>query len=401
MIPATAFDRLRERVRALPPLVVDLLVVAGVGAFATSDIAANHPDSRQSDWLTWLLLGVSLLALVWRRRWPVPVAAVTGAACAGWALHGHLGELLNLPVIVSLYTVAVTGGRWRTLVTALLAAGLSGAVALQVGREEANPQGAPVLEMVWPLVPLLLGVVVRTRRQLLAEYADRAERAEADREREAARRVHGERVRIARELHDVVAHTVTAMTVQAGVALDTLDARPELARQAMRQVRDSGREAVRELRATVTVLRDSDVEPVGPAPELGELPELVGRFAGSGVEVVLRREGTEAGVPPLVGLAAYRIVQEALTNVIKHAGAARAAVSVRRAGGRLAVEVVDDGRGPGAEPGEGFGLVGMRERAVAVGGTIEYGPEPEGGFAVRAWLPVEQSAANAAERTTP
>ncbi|WP_405907355.1 histidine kinase dimerization/phosphoacceptor domain-containing protein [Streptomyces sp. NBC_00828] len=207
----TTFDRVSARLRALPPGVRDVLVVVVVGMFTGPDAAVNEPGYRQADWFTWLLLAVSLLALVWRRRWPVPVAVVTGAACAGWALYGHIGELLNLPVIVALYTVAVQGDRRRTRWTGLIASLTSGVVALRVGKDVVNPQGLPVLEMLWPLVPLLLGEVVRTRRQLLDEYAARAARAEADREREAVRRVGEERVRMARELHDVVAHTVTAM----------------------------------------------------------------------------------------------------------------------------------------------------------------------------------------------
>ncbi|MEU9896586.1 sensor histidine kinase [Streptomyces phaeochromogenes] len=407
----TSFDGLVERARSLSPLTADLLVVAVVGLFTASDAASNDPDYQQADGLTWLLLAISLTALVWRRRWPVPVAIVTGAACAGWALHGHIGELLNLPVIVALYTVAVLGDRRRTLWTGLVASLVSGAVALRVGRDVANPQGLPVLEMIWPLVPLLLGEVIRTRRQLMDEYAARAVRAEEEREREAARRVHEERLRIARELHDIVAHTVTAMTVQAGVALDALDTRPEISRQAMRQVRDSGKEAVGELRATVTVLRDHDSETTAPAPGLAQLPELVGRFTDSGVEAALRHDGTADGLSPMVELAAYRIVQEALTNVVKHSGARHAAVSVARHGDRLSVEIADDGppsrTEPPSQPGptpqtrppssvgppsqqaaEGFGLVGMRERAAAVGGSIEYGPVPGGGFRVRAVLPV-------------
>jgi signal transduction histidine kinase len=388
-VEVTTFDRLPARLRALPPVAVDVLVVGVVGMFTGPDAAVNEPEYRQADWLTWLLLAVSLLALLWRRRWPVPVAVVTGAACAGWALHGHIGELLNLPTIVALYTVAVQGDRRRTLWTGLAAALASGVVALWVGKDVVNPQGLPVLEMLWPLVPLLLGEVVRTRRELLDEYAARAARAEADREREAARRVREERVRIARELHDVVAHTVAAMTVQAGVALETFDVRPEMARQAMRQVRDSGKGAVRELRATVTVLREPEGEddPVEPAPGIERLGELVDRFAGGGIELTLREEGASDGVPSVVGLAAYRIVQEALTNVVKHSRARHAAVSVVRQDGRLAVEVIDDGP-PSPPPEEGgFGLVGMRERAAAAGGTIDYGPVPGGGFRVRAVLP--------------
>ncbi|MEV8017989.1 sensor histidine kinase [Streptomyces sp. NPDC086554] len=391
----TTFDRLAGRVRALPPLAADLLVAAAVGIFTGPDAAVNDPGYRQADGVTWLLLTVSLVALVWRRRWPVPVAVVTGAACAGWALHGHIGELLNLPVIVALYTVAVLGNRRRTVWTGLVASLASGAVALRVGHDVANPQGLPMLELLWPLVPLLLGEAVRTRRELLVAYAARAARAEEDREREAARRVHEERVRIARELHDIVAHTVAAMTVQAGVALDAFDAKPEVARRAMRQVRDSGKEAVRELRATVTVLREREDPPPVPAPGLGQLDDLVARFAGSGVEITLRHEGAAGrGLSSMAELAAYRIVQEALTNVAKHADARHAAVSVVRRDGRLSVEIVDDG--PPSRSGDharreaaGFGLIGMRERAAAVGGSIEYGPVPGGGFRVLAALPAE------------
>ncbi|MGW1716415.1 sensor histidine kinase [Streptomyces sp. NPDC002156] len=383
----TPFDRLAARLRNLSPRAVDLLVVAVVAWFTGLDAWSNAPEYRQADWFTWLLLVVSLLALVWRRRWPVAVAVVTGAACAGWALYGHIGELLNLPVIVALYSVAVRGDRRRTVRTGLIASLTAGAVALWVGHDVVNPQGLPVLEMLWPLVPLLLGEVVRMRQQLLDEYAARASRAEADREREAARRVGEERVRIARELHDVVAHTVTAMTVQAGVALDAFDVKPEVARAAMRQVRAAGKEAVRELRATVTVLRAPEGDPVEPAPGLERLAELLDRFAGGDVAITLRREGAPDGVSSVVGLAAYRIVQEALTNVVKHSGARHAQVSVVRRDGRLTVEVVDDGsRSPSPTEG-GFGLMGIRERAAAAGGTIDCGPVPGGGFRVRAELP--------------
>ncbi|MFZ3475090.1 sensor histidine kinase [Streptomyces sp. 4.24] len=381
-------DRWGARLRALPSLVVDLAVVAVVALFTTADLAVNDPGYRQADRFTWLLLVVSLAALAGRRRWPVPVAVMTGTACAGWALYGHIGELLNLPVIVALYTVAVLGDRRRTVWTGLIASLASGAVALRVGQDVVSPQGLPLLEMIWPLVPLLLGAVVRTRRQLMVEYAAGAARAEEAREVEAERRVREERVRIARELHDIVAHTVTAMTVQAGVALDALDARPDVSRRAMRQVRESGKEAVRELRATVSVLREQDGEPTEPAPGLAQLSELIERFGGSGVEIVLRQEQvTMTGPAPMAGLAAYRIVQESLTNVVRHAGARHATVSLRAEGEHLMVEIADDGSASAKSAPGGFGLIGMRERAVAAGGSIEYGPMAGGGFRVSAVLP--------------
>ncbi|MFI8880700.1 sensor histidine kinase [Streptomyces sp. NPDC055243] len=393
----------------LPPQLTDLAVAAVVALLTGLDAAVNDSGHRQADWLTWLLFAVSVAALLVRSRWPVAVTVLTGAACAGWALHGHIGELLNLPVMVALYAIAVQGDRRRTLRTAVVAALVSGVVSVIAGKDVAQPQGAPLLEMLWPLVPLLLGEVVRGRRELMREYAGRAERAEADREREARRKVDQERVRIARELHDVVAHTVSAMTVQAGLALDALDSRPEVARTAMRQVRTSGKEAVRELRATVGVLREGREASVDPAPRLAQLDELVEGVRGTGLRVSLHADtdtdtATDSGagtggreLPRLVELAAYRIVQEALTNVIKHAEARHVAVSVVVAGGRLAVEVTDDGPATAEGPGEGYGLIGMRERATAMGGDLEAGPLRGGGWRVRAVLPVESGATPSAE----
>lgn len=378
----------------LPPPLADPAIAAVVALFAGSDLAVNVPPYRQADWLSWLLFAVSIAALLVRSRWPMAVAVVTGAADAGWALYGHIGELLNLPVMVALYALAVQGERRRTVRTAVIAALACGIVSLIAGIDVAQPQGAPLLEMLWPLVPLLLGEVVRGRRELMAEYAARAERAEADRERDAQRRVEQERLRVAHELHDVVAHTVSAMTVQAGLALDAFDARPELAREAMRQVRMSGKEAVRELRTTVGILRQGQSgEGAHPAPRLGELPDLAERMRATGLRVTLRVDLGGRELPQSVELAAYRIVQEALTNVMKHADARHVAASVSADGDCVTVEVSDDGTAEGAVEEGGFGLIGMRERALAAGGTLDVGPAVGGGWQVRASLPADGGAA--------
>ncbi|MFD9857899.1 sensor histidine kinase [Streptomyces alboflavus] len=386
--------RVRWPLRPLSPRTTDLAVGAVVAVLTGADAAVNDPSHRQADWLTWLLFGVSVAALLVRGRWPVAVSVVTGTACAGWALYGHIGELLNLPVMVALYTLAVRGDRRRTLKAGAVAALASGVVSVVAGIDVAQPQGAPLLEMLWPLVPLLLGEVVRGRGELLAEYAERAVRAEAEREREGRRKVREERVRIARELHDVVAHTVSAMTVQAGLALDALDKRPDVARDAMRQVRASGKEAVRELRATVGVLREGQQPERGPAPRLERLADLVERVRGAGLQVSLHVDTGGRDVPQMVELAAYRIVQEALTNVIKHAEARHVAVSVVLAAGRpdgdaLIVEATDDGTPARAAATDGYGLIGVRERATAAGGSAAAGPVPGGGWRVRAVLPLE------------
>ena len=235
-----------------------------------------------------------------------------------------------------------------------------------------------------------------TAGNLLDEYA---RRAELDREREGRRRVEEERLRIAREFHDVVAHTVTAMNVQAGVAIDAFDSRPDVARRALNQVRSSGREALQELRATVAVLRgdDSAKGPAKPAPHTGQLEELVAGTESADLNVTLELDTDGKNLPSVVELAAYRIVQEALTNVVRHAGARNAAVYVGCANDSLVVEVVDDGisrsdRAPDERDGsirEGYGLAGMAERAAAIGGRVEHGPEAGGGFRVHAVLPLD------------
>jgi len=383
-------ERVRIAARHLrkpSPFLVDVLVAGAVAVPVTLDAWWNEPGTRQADAITYLLVVVSVGALLVRRRWPVAVAVVCGAAVTTWYLLGHHGEALNVPTMVALYTVAAWGDRRRTTVVGVVAVVWSAAVSWG-----ADPSGFPVAESVWPLLALLLGEVVRGRREQLDEYAARAARAEAEREKEAHRQVEEERLRIARELHDIVAHTVAAMNVQAGLAADAFDSRPDLARGALAQVRASGREALQELHAVVAVLRDDRASGAPlPTPRLSQLDELVERTAATGLTVTLRRETGEQSLPAVVELATYRIVQEALTNVIRHAAARHTDVSVIRANGAVVVEVTDDGTtaGNGGRPAGGFGLVGMAERAAAIGGTVEHGRLPGGGFRVRAVLPVD------------
>jgi signal transduction histidine kinase len=396
---------------------VDVAVATAVAFPTVMDAWWNAPGTRQADALTYAIAAVSIGALLVRRSWPVAVSVVCGAALTAWYLLGHHGQLLNLPTMVALYTVATAGDRRRSVVAAAVGAAWAATVSIAAD----SPSGTPLAEAAWPVLALLLGEVVRSRRELLASYADRAARAEADREAEARRQVQDERVRIARELHDIVAHTVAAMNVQAGVAADALDSRPDLARRALNQVRASGREALDELHATVGLLRDDGRAPVTPVPRLDDLDLMAARASSPDLTVTVERDmavdrSGSGDLPPMVEVAAYRIAQEAVTNVIRHARARHARVAVHRGGSELVVEVTDDGRGPasgtnGDDRGDrddgsadavrsghghgdvgharqGFGLTGMRERAAAVGGTIEHGPRPGGGFRVRAVLPV-------------
>jgi signal transduction histidine kinase len=223
---------------------------------------------------------------------------------------------------------------------------------------------------------LALGDMARSRREAIED--------------EAQRRLGEERLRIAREVHDVVAHAMVAINVQAGVAAHRIDKDPEQARTALRAIKQASGEALADLRATLGVLRGDDAEaPVRPAAGLGDLDELAAGLRAAGVEVELD-VGDVAAVPGSVQAAGYRIVQEALTNALRHAEAAHVRVRVGREGGAVRVEVADDGRGAaadGARDGSGSGVPGMRERAAALGGTLEAGPDPGGGWRVRAELP--------------
>jgi signal transduction histidine kinase len=242
----------------------------------------------------------------------------------------------------------------------------------------------------WALVVLAAGEITRNRRAYLREAERRAAEAERTREEEARRRATEERLRIARELHDVIAHNISLINVQAGAAVHNRD--PEQAYAALEAIRQASRSTLRELRSTLGVLRqvDEDAAPVAPAPSLERLDDLAAQTTEAGLPVRCAVAGEPAPLPAPVDLAGYRIVQEALTNALRHAaGATGAEVELRYGDGEVVLRIEDDGRAPEAAPHEGNGLRGMRERAAAVGGEVTAGPRPGGGFAVRAVLPVD------------
>jgi len=249
----------------------------------------------------------------------------------------------------------------------------------------------------WLLGTITWGValVLQVRSRRVAAAEERAARAERDRDERMRRAVAEERGRIARELHDVVAHSVSVMTVQAGAARMLLSGDPGRATEPLRAVEETGRQALTELRRLLSILRavdhraNPDGEPVpAPQPGLDDLPALLDSIRAAGLPAELTIVGRPRALPPGVALAAYRIVQEALTNSLKHAGPAHARVSIRFTQDGVELEVVDDGRG-GVPTGQGLGLVGMGERASVFGGRFEAGPVAEGGFAVRAYLPLD------------
>jgi signal transduction histidine kinase len=353
-----------------------LTAVVNVGLVQSSDEARVVHNG--------LLSGLAAVAMavpvLFRRRWPLGVLIACAVLLFGYYTAGFPGISPAGPLAVPLYTAAVAGRlRWALGVVVFY---VSGGVLFRVIREDRpGPMMAGMLQIGAALVFLaLLGDTVRSRRERLAQAAQ-------EREREAERRVAEERLRIARDLHDVLAHTIAVITVQAGVAADGL-APDDPARPALEAIRGASKEALAELRATVGLLRtgENGTGPPPPAPGLAQLGTLVEAARGTGLRVETAVEGTPRPLPVAVELTAYRIVQESLTNVVRHAEAGTATVTVRYGRDGITVEVRDDGHGPGGG-GEGFGLVGMSERAAAVGGRLTAAPAGGRGFHVSAWLP--------------
>jgi signal transduction histidine kinase len=395
------------------PWVADLAVVLVFGIFAVigtlQAVQEGGRGQRPLDLLGWGLIAAATVALAARRQRPALVLLVTSAAVAVSVALGYpTGPIWATPLL-ALYTAAATGRRRL----ALLAAAALAAAPL-VWALLASEQGTPAEVGSWVLIialVLALGEVARGRRDYLAEAERRAVEAERTREESARRRAGEERLRLARDLHDITAHTIAVIAIQAGVAeeaLDRFEADPEPAREAVRAIRASSREAMAELKATVTMLREG-AAPRGPLPGLDQLEELVDMARSAGVRVELAVSGVARPLPPAVDLTAYRIVQESLTNVLRHAGAASATVRVCYRPDAVEVQVDDDGWGSGrpppgaagaptgataAAPGArftGHGLAVMAERAAAVGGQLVAGPGSARGFRVHARLPLREA----------
>jgi signal transduction histidine kinase len=337
-----------------------------------------------------------------RRRRPAMVVLVTSAATVASVGLGYPLGLIWVAPLLALYTAAA-GGHRRL---AVVAGGMMAAVL--VGWALADPELGTPAQVAMAVLNVALAVatgeVSRGRRDYLAEAERRAIEAERTREETARRRAGEERLRLARDLHDITAHTIAVIAIQAGVAEEALAEGPEPAREAVRAIRASSRQALAELKATVVTLREGEEAATpGPLPGLDRLGELVAMAQRGGVRVELAVSGATRPLPPAVELTAYRIAQEALTNVLRHAQATSATVGLRYARDALQVEVDDDGhRDNGVEsasgrPSEdpdrqirrsGHGLAVMAERAAAIGGHLEAGAKPAGGWRVHAWLPL-------------
>jgi signal transduction histidine kinase len=373
-------------------LVVPALVVAVVQVGGSFGSAARQPTARPLDALGIALLLAGPVALLARSRFPVATLGAVSAVLLGFLTVGYPYGPVAVSFAFALVNAVYLGYRRASWGTAgLVYLGLAGVTWLRAG----HPTGVMLSGIAaWLLVVLTGAELARARRERLAR--ERHTQVEA-----AERRATEERLRIARDLHDVLAHHVSLINVQAGTALYLLDEQPGLAREALTAIKASSKEVLVELRNMLGVLRRVDEDlPRSPVAGLAGLDELAERVRAGGTPVVVRRVGPARPLPTAVDTAAFRIVQEALTNVHRHAQAGQATVLIDYTGSDLVVQVDDDGRGAvlaGRTPsggngsgteGGGNGIPGMRERAAALGGRLSVGLRPGGGFRVRAVLPV-------------
>jgi signal transduction histidine kinase len=365
-----------RRDMALPAV---LLVVQLAGAAAM--VAGHHSPTKHLGPADWALLVVGPLALVFRRRWPVAVLWVAFAA----TLTPSGAWSANLSLIMAFFLAATSGHRRAALVVIVVGYLCSVWLApLAYG----NPTGSLTFALAlagWLAVLVIAAELVRLRQERTVE-------TQATRALDARRRASEERLQMARDLHDVIGHNISLINVQAGVGLDLMDTHPEQARAALAAIKEVSKDALDELRSMLAALRQGGEDaPRSPAPGLGRLDELVELTRAAGIPVTVQTVGEASSLPAAVDLAVYRIVQESLTNVARHAGAATATVRLVHGPDGLDIEVCDDGRASatnGTVPGSGSGITGMRERARALGGRLQAGPRPGGGFAVTAHLPL-------------
>ncbi|MEU4197040.1 histidine kinase [Kribbella sp. NPDC026611] len=370
----------------LPPAVVDVLLALTLVVGNGVVLGQRHHGQTSLTVSGAALVIAGGVFMLLRRRLPVVALALTTVVGVTYTVTQQAKSPIGLFMACSAYVLVQRTER-RTRAIALVSV-----VTVTVVAAAVYTGGELLANLVNGLLVLFgacVGEAAQYRRAFLLQLEERALRAEQSREEEAQRRVIEERLRIAHELHDVIAHHIALMNVQSGVAAHVLRSQPDEAERALALVRSGGRTVLQELTVLLGVLRRSGSLPTAPAPSLGELDLLIKSFTAAGVEVELQLPSV-GPLPDVIELTAYRIVQESLTNVLKHAPGGRACVSLTRGPAALEVTITNTAGVGGAAPvGSGHGLVGMRERVTAVGGTLVTGPEADGGFGVRAVLPLE------------
>ncbi|MCX5069481.1 sensor histidine kinase [Micromonospora lupini] len=380
---------LTRRLRPVDLYVVDAVLAVAVGGLLCPYAALESPlrgGVHEPLWVS-VLVGMAIgLPLAARRRWPIPVAvvisAVTTVALITGVIPNFAAAAPALAIGLSFYTVAVSTTTRRSLLSAAGCLALVSVALVLTAGDLWSRTGAVVYAAVMIAPAWVIGWLLRERRALAARQGEHLVRQAAAEER----------LRVARELHDVVAHTLSLIVVKAAVANHVAEADPREAGAALRVIEETGRTALTDVRRVLGVLREGT--PYAPTPGLDELQVLARQAAIGGVVVRLdvRREEPVGAVPESVGLAVYRIVQEAVTNVVKHAAPAACRATVTVTPDEVRVEVTDDGQRPVLTAGEGHGLIGMRERVALHGGEFRAGPRSDGGFAVTASLPYRVAA---------
>ncbi|MEU0203299.1 MULTISPECIES: sensor histidine kinase [unclassified Streptomyces] len=363
--------------------VMDWGIAGGVAAALLVTGLSEQRSAASLDVLGYALLAAGGLALAARRRAPIAVLTVTGLCAVGYQAAGF--DVPAVAYLFAVYAAVRAGQRTVTVAASVAVLGLLPPAALISGLHdtgEAFARARGALEIAWLIAAGAAGEALRQAER-------RADEAERTREETARRRADEERLRIARELHDALTHQISVIKVQAEVAVHVARRRGEEVPDALLAIQEAGREAARELRATLQALRDDDTT---PPRGLDDVPDLVERARAIGLDATLTIEGRRQDVPAAVGRTVYRIVQESLTNIARHADASTASVRIDCGPDALALRVDDNGRGtPDTAPQPGLGLVGMRERVTALGGRLRAEPRGGGGFTVQAELPVEHT----------
>lgn len=417
---STSYERYTDRFEQYAdrhPRIVDVAVVLALMGCAAlgGNLTLPGADPPDQDRTAMVLMGVSCLALLKYRTHPRTAVVVTAVCTVIVIGLGYLlTPLLLGPVMAALYWLATLSDRKTTRAFGVtVMAALTVASAISDSMDRLSLVLRTIGPIFWLLLPLAAGTMTRLRRAYLESVQARAEHAERTREEEARLRVTEERMRIARDLHDVVAHHLALVNAQAGTAAHLALTSPQQTKEILTDLTGTTSSALRELKATLGLLRRND-DPASaslePSPGLARLPELVSACASAGIAVTVTTAGERRPLSPGVDLTAFRIVQEALTNVTKHAAADSAHVRLAYSGSRLLITVSNDGPhttgttgttdGADGARGRGFGLMGMRERAHTVGGELRAGPRPEGGFEVTTALPLQPSAPETAAAAT-
>ncbi|MGZ6884895.1 MAG: sensor histidine kinase [Acidimicrobiia bacterium] len=392
MATGNRFAEYSRRFRETEPWVFDAFLGTAFTVFGLIGLLTTHSttiDYRPADAFSVVLALACSLPYYVRRRAPATVLSINVVALCVMAIIGYPANVQSQMILVGIYTVgAHSTGRGRVL--GPLAVGLGLTTVAIAGIPDATTANLLFSGAVYA-GGFLFGSTVRNRRLYNNELEARTVALERERDEEAKRALSEERLRIAQELHDVVAHSMGVIAVQAGVGAHVIDQDPAEAKRSLEAIAGTSRSTLREIRRILGVLRDDGAAAYQPAPGLADLDHLVADFDVAGLPVEVAVDGTPTELPAGVDLTAYRIVQEALTNVLKHAGPARAAVTIAYRPGSIALRITDDGRGVNGRASDGgHGLLGMRERVGVYGGSLTAGPQPGGGFRVLAELPYEE-----------